>query len=212
MWAVSGMEWASTGEDGEWKNALTCRSEVWVYRKGRWEQSEDDGKISSTYGNFNPFWVILNKFPIISFKMLISILNKCCIQSYFCSFFQKTWSLLYHKTHWSWILMVGLEQKYIGNTQDIENLCLIGGISGGQVVKEVRKVRNSPLSAPSFKTKAVIFQMQLWSCGVACAHVWVPTCVHVSPPAPCTRKPEAGEFVISQHAVQHFIFARERKK
>lgn len=38
MWAVRGM-WASTGEDGEWKNALTCHSEVWVYRKGRWEQS-----------------------------------------------------------------------------------------------------------------------------------------------------------------------------
>lgn len=45
------------------------------------------------------------------------------------------------------------EQKYVGNTWDIENLCLIGGISGGQVVKEVRKVRNTPLSAPSFKTK-----------------------------------------------------------
>lgn len=83
MWAGRGMEGASTGEDGEWKNALTCHSEVWVYRKGRWEQ-KDDGKISSTCGNLNPFWVILVKFPIISSKMLISILNKCCIQSSFC--------------------------------------------------------------------------------------------------------------------------------
>lgn len=123
MWAVRGMEWANTGEDGDWKNALTCRSEVWVYRKGRWEQSEDDGKISSTYGNLNPFWVILDKFPIILFKMLISILNKCCIQSYLPSDSQ--------------ILVFTLlrEQKYIGDTRDIENLCLIEKISGGQVMK-----------------------------------------------------------------------------
>lgn len=36
--------------------------------------------------------------------------------------------------------------------------------------------------------------------------------LHVSPPAPCTRKLEAGEFVISQHALQHFIFAREKNR
>lgn len=37
----------------------------------------------------------------------------------------------------------------------------------------------------------------------------VRTCVHVRPP--CTRKLEAGGFVISQHSLQHFIFERQEK-
>lgn len=36
------------------------------------------------------------------------------------------------------------------------------------------------------------------------------TCVHARPPSPCSRKLEAGGFVISQHALQHFIFEREK--
>lgn len=105
------------------------------------------------------------------------------------------------------------ERKYIVNTQEIDNLCLIEKIPGGQVRERGRKGQKQS-SFSSFiqnQIAALIFPMQLSSCGVACAYVCVPTCVHVSPPAPCSGKLEAGEFVIRRHALQHFIFARERK-
>lgn len=47
-------KYRSTGEEREWKNVLTCHSEVWVYRRQLWEQWEDGGKMNEKIAKFKP--------------------------------------------------------------------------------------------------------------------------------------------------------------